>query len=272
MYFIDAVSVLARRWYILLAGMLLMACGAVAVVLYVPTQYQASGQMVLLLPPGASGTGKPINPYLNLQAGLTTAASLVSGSASTKDVQRELKGQGFDSEYAVAVVPGTGPLITVSAKDTDPAVAVGTRDAVMAWVSQELGRIQDEVAVPESQYISATPSSVSRRAEALPGSKLRALAGVAALGAILTLGATFGLDRLLRRRSARRRPKEESTSSADDEASPLDRTSDGPVPIKRPATPVAMKPANGSGSTRPNNVGAEAAKRPWIGRRTGSGG
>lgn len=204
MYLVDALTVLARRWYVVLAGVLIMAGGTAAVFAYVPTTYQSSGQMVLLLPPEASGTGEPVNPYLNLQTGLTTAASLVSGAASTKDVAKEMAEEGFDAEYAVAVVPGTGPLITVTAKDSDPRLATATRDAMMAWIDVELRRIQEEVDVPRAQYISATRSSVSRTAEALPGSKLRALAAMVAVVGMLTLVATFGFDRLLGRRAARR--------------------------------------------------------------------
>lgn len=204
MYLMDALTVLARRWYVVLVGMLVMAGGTAAVFAYVPTAYQSSGQMVLLLPPGASGTEEPVNPYLNLQTGLTTAASLVAGAASTKDVAKEMEALGMDAEYAVAVVPGTGPLITVTAKDSDPALATATRDAVMAWIDVELQRIQAEVDVPARQYISATRSSVSRTAEALPGSKLRALAALMAVVGLLTLAFTFGVDRLLLRRAARR--------------------------------------------------------------------
>ena len=204
MYLVDALTVMARRWYVVLAGVLVLGGGAAAVVAYVPTTYQSSGQMVLLLPPQASGTEKPVNPYLNLQTGLTTAASLVSGAASTKDVEKEMEEAGFDSEYAVAVVPGTGPLISVTAKDSDGAAATATRDAVMAWIDQELLRIQDEVRTPRSQYISATRSSVSRTPEALPGSKLRALAALGAVVGLLTLALTFGIDRVLLRRVARR--------------------------------------------------------------------
>ncbi|QSR32553.1 hypothetical protein CFI00_19060 [Nocardioides sp. S5] len=207
MYLVDALTVLVRRWYIVLAGVLVLAGGAAVVVKYVPTTYQASGQMVLLLPPGASGTGRPVSPWLNLQTGLTTAASLVSGSASTKDVEEAMKDQGHDAEYAIAVVPGAGPVISITAKDSDPALATATRDALMAWVDRELQRIQVEVDVPQAQYISATRSSVSSTAEALPGSKLRALAALGAVVGLLTLALTFGIDRLLSRRPARRAPR-----------------------------------------------------------------
>jgi capsular polysaccharide biosynthesis protein len=204
MYLVDALTVLIRRWYIVLAGILVLAGGAAFVVTNVPTTYQSSGQMLLLLPPQAGGAKTPVNPYLNLQTGLTTAASLVAGAASTKDVEREMKEAGFDAEYAIALVPGTGPLLTVTAKDSDRELATATRNEMMSWVDRELRRMQDEAGVPQAQYISATRSSVSPTAEALPGSKMRALAALGAVVGLITLGLTFGIDRLLLRRSARR--------------------------------------------------------------------
>ena len=56
MYLVDALNVMVRRWYVVLAGVVFLAAGAALVIKFVPTTYQASGQMVLLLPPGASGT------------------------------------------------------------------------------------------------------------------------------------------------------------------------------------------------------------------------
>jgi capsular polysaccharide biosynthesis protein len=216
MYLVDALNVMLRRWYVVLAGVVFLAAGAALVIKFVPTTYQASGQMVLLLPPGASGTERPVSPWLNLQEGLTTAASLVSGAASTKDVQVAMEGQGYSADYAIAVVPGAGPIISITAKDNDPAEATATRNAMMAWVDQELQRIQDEVDVPQAQYISATRSSVSRTAEVLPGSKMRALAALGAVVGLLTLALTFGLDRLLVRRASRRQVREATGAFGDD--------------------------------------------------------
>ncbi|MET0523634.1 MAG: hypothetical protein ABWZ91_02465 [Nocardioides sp.] len=229
----DAVAVLLRRWYVLGVGALFLAAGAWAVFTYVPTTYQASGQMIFLLPPSASGTDKPINPYLNMQSGLTTAASIVSGAAATKDVQRALAEDGFDAEYAVAVIPGTGPLMTITSKAKDPAEAVATRNAVMAWIDGEVGQIQADVDVPRDQFIQATRSSVSSGAEVLPGSKLRALVGVGVLVGILTLVATFLLDRLLTKRTAKRE------AASDDDGDDADQgVAAAPVPLKSVHTPV----------------------------------
>lgn len=203
MYFVDALRVLARRWVVVLVGVLCMAGGGVAVVRYVPTEYQASGQLILLLPPGVNRDLGPTNPYLNLPPELTTTASLLAGGIMTKDSMRAVAGDGYTSEYDVAVVPGAGPLLIITAKDTDPDEALATRDEVMTRLQQELAQIQADADVPDRQLISATPSSVGSSAEALPGSKIRALAGVLGAGVTLTLLAAFLIDRRKNRRKYR---------------------------------------------------------------------
>ncbi|GAA1935210.1 hypothetical protein [Nocardioides hwasunensis] len=271
MYLIDALSVLVRRWYVVLAGMVVLAAGAAAVITYVPTTYQSTGQMLFLLPPTASGTERPVNPYLNLQDGLTTAASLVAGAASTKDVEKEMKAEGLDAEYAIAVVPGTGPLITVTAKDSNAELATETRDAMMTWIDRELRRIQDEVDVPQTQYISAIRSSVSRSAEALPGSKLRALAALLAVVGLLTLIATFGLDRLLLRRAARRAGRRDALGEDDlDDVDPTGAEHDDAVTHagSHSATPAASPGAEvGHGHERPGAVGPDGLVLDFHPRR-----
>lgn len=200
MYFVDALRVLLRRWRIIFVGVLVLVAAAGAVERWVPTQYQASGQLLLLLPADATGPKTPTNPYLNLEPGLTTTASLIAGSMTTKDSHRALKAAGFTSEFSVALNPGTGPLLVITTKDTNAAEAVQTRDQVMRRLNTNLNTIQVAVDVPERQLIRSRPTSVDERAEVLHGSKLRALAGVGGADVLLTLIAAFVWDRFLRRR------------------------------------------------------------------------
>lgn len=204
MYFGDALRVLRRRWYILLAGLVIIGGMVGLVIKNVATEYQASGQLLLVLPLNQEGGEVPTNPFLNLPSGLTTAATLVATTVSSTDVRNELRAAGLTSEYSVAVNPGTGPLLIIQAADTDPAEAVATRNGVMNRLDSELARLQGDIAVPESQVIHARANNVSANADALPGSKIRALAAVGAVGLTVTLAITFLTDRLLRSLSRRR--------------------------------------------------------------------
>lgn len=211
MYLVDALKVLLRQRIVVLIGVLLLAFGVLGVVRWVPTQHQASGQLILLLPAAASGTTTPTNPYLNLPSEMTTTASLLAGTMMTKDTERDLAAQGFTSEYDVTVVPGAGPIILITAKDNDPAACLAIRDELIIRLESELSRIQEAADVPDRQLITATPSSVGQIAEALPGNKVRALAVLTGVVGTLTCVVAFLRDR---RRQLKTRPLKDASSRA----------------------------------------------------------
>ncbi|NPC97941.1 hypothetical protein [Nocardioides sp. zg-DK7169] len=192
----NLLSAMARRWVVVLIGLGLTAVGCWQVAQLVGTQYQASSQLVLLLPPQASGVSTPTNPFLNMQAGQVTVASLLAGNVSTPDVRRTLAGAGADAEYDVALVPGAGPIMQVTSTSTDAEKAVETRNAVMKEIDAQLARMQARANVPPRQLIEGDRSGVSDGAEELTGSRIRALGGTAAVGLLLTLLVALGLDRL----------------------------------------------------------------------------
>lgn len=203
----TTLGVLARRWLVILLGVALTAMACWSVLHRVGSDFQASGQLVLLLPPDSTGVDSPSNPYNNLQPDLDTVAGVVAGSVMSKDTEARLVTEGFDAEYDVAVAPGNGPLLVITTMDKDPGIAVSTRDAVLREIGAELAAMQQAANAPQQQLISASASSVSPRAEVLPGSRLRALAGTATAGLLLTLVLAFGVDRLRRRLSEWRRER-----------------------------------------------------------------
>lgn len=231
MYFSDALALALRQWKVVVIGLVLLAAAAFAVVRVVPTEHQATGQQMLLLPPAYHGKDTLTNPFLNLPAELTTTASLLAGSVMTKDVIAELDEDGADAEYDVSVVPGAGPLLVISTRDTDADAAIMTRDAVMERLAGELDEIQTEARVPGDQVIRLQPFSVSASAEALPGSRLRALAVVGGVGLVLIVLLAFGLDRFSRR-GGRRSASRRASTPAQPPARPL-------AAVQYPPTSVA---------------------------------
>lgn len=257
MDFVDAVRVLLRRWRVLLVGAIAVCAMAGAAILAVPTNYQATGQLVLLLPPQATGTATPTNPYLNLAPGLTITASLIASTVSSKDVARTLEAGGFESDYSIGLDPGAGPVLVISTEDTDPVMAVRTRDEVISRLQDELARIQVAVGAPQRQLISARTNGVADIAEPLPGSKIRALAVIGAVGVVITLLVAFLRDR---RRSPRSAPAPATgpepplgsdpvgTPGPDMIAGPVTKTSPAADPVGAPAPTAVPVPAlNGRG-------------------------
>ena len=210
MYFVDVIKVLLRRWYVVLVGMLLVAGALVYAIKEVPTQYQATGQVLILLPPKATGPNTPTNPYMNLAPGLVTTATLIAEQLNNTTNHAAVKDAGFTSEYALGVVPDTGPLLVITAKDTNAREADQTMEEVVTRVGAQLDRMQANLEIPENQYMHTRRNDTNAGAQALPGSKIRAAGVLGGGGIVLTVVCAFLLDGFMRRRKAKQ-PDEPDT-------------------------------------------------------------
>ena len=162
MYFFDALQVVWRRWLVVALGVVLTAGAAVGAVSIVNTQYQATGEVLLLPPSAPYEDGDPINPYLSLPNSLVFTASLIASSVSSTDAVEATVAEGFLPDYTVAVIPGTGPLVAISVASTDRAAAIATRDELISQLDADLVALQDVEDVREDQRIVARVVSAPR--------------------------------------------------------------------------------------------------------------
>jgi len=200
-YFSDLIAVLLRRWRIFVAGFLLAGLASAGVLMYVPAQYQASGNVLILLP-AKTATGR-INPFLNMQTGLSVAASLVGGVVSTLGTQQEVVASGFTSQYSVGQSPDGVPLLSVSAEDTDPHMAVKTVAEVMRRIDSQLNQMQVDAGAPPNQFMTIKKFSVTPTAQVVHGSKIRALGVSLAVIGLGTALVAFSVDGARRRKDSR---------------------------------------------------------------------
>lgn len=201
---VDGLRVLARRWVTCVAGLVLTAAGVLVVTDQVPPTYRATGEMLLILPPDATGVETPSNPYLNLGSGLTTTAALIGRMLSTDDMRDQLSEQGHDADYVITVVGDAGPLIELSVTGSSSAEALDTRDVLMGMVDDLLVSLQTEAAVPTTQVMRATRPTESRGVEVIRSATYRAMGVVIALGLLLTVLLCLIADWIGRTRRARR--------------------------------------------------------------------
>lgn len=194
-YLSDVLGMLRRRWIVVLVGLVLVGGAMGAAYLKAPTSYQSTGQLLLLLPPQASGSDSPTNPYLNLDPGLATAAALIASTLNAPESQRSVAAAGHTAEYSIALSPETGPLLVITTEAADPQQAIGTRDEVIRRLQDELQRIQTEENAPRRQFIHTRTNGTFNEAEVLTGDRTRAVAAVGAAGLLLTLMVVVGWDR-----------------------------------------------------------------------------
>ncbi|MDW4906536.1 hypothetical protein RB628_14625 [Streptomyces sp. ADMS] len=217
----DVAEALLRRWYVLVLALLLTAVAACPVLRPAP-QYLSSA-VVVLKPPV---TGNQPNQLTNLQPPLATLSYGVVQQLESPTGREELRSAGVRGKYRL--IPrnsGTSatpayliPSLQVQARGADPA---GTDTAVRRIIDVYAGRVAD---IQEAQGVSARARIsasvlVAPSAAQVQGTKSRALAGTALLGATAAILSALWFDQYaLRRRNGK-------------DASPDPRHDPGGIPV-----------------------------------------
>lgn len=199
MFISDALRVLWRRWYVVVAGLLLTAVGVVGVTQFVPPTYEASRAVLLLYPTTADGLKG--NPYLSLPLGAT--GEIVNRLLTAPESRRAIKALGHSSEYESSLSIDGTPTVEIVARGPDERDVVATTDDVVVLLRTRLRALQELSGAKKSTFVTATPLLDPPRPEVLHGSQVRAAAGLLLLGLAGTLAAAFLMESLLARRAAR---------------------------------------------------------------------
>lgn len=191
----SALRVLLRRWLVLLLGTLLTFGAAFYVYDQAPPRYQATAQVLLLLPANARGEVVG-SPFLYLPDGLNMLADIVSLTAQTSSFRADLAELGFASQYEIGL-DDDGPVFTISVEGTDPEDVIETRDQVVLSLQDELLRVQVEEDAPPQQVATTRVFAADPAPYQLGGDKIRGVLAVLAAGGLLTLVLVFVTDRLM---------------------------------------------------------------------------
>ncbi len=210
----EVAALVRRRWYLVLATVLL-ACGVgYGAWATLPTQYESQTTVVLLPPSNKEVTGE--NRLLGLGT-IGQAVDVMIRSMSARDVRLEIEGAAPGATYTVTPdFTSNAPLMVLTVS--------GERDAVGTLmtrlqdeVPRRLAEIQKAVATPEQWQIVSLP--VARDPEPVAQTKAKMRTTVMVVGAALVLGLLViaGLDSLLRARAGRgRTPDDEQVPQDDD--------------------------------------------------------
>ncbi|MBK4348511.1 hypothetical protein [Lacisediminihabitans changchengi] len=208
MYLRDLLRSLVRRWYLLVAGLIITGVAAVGLFSVLPVSYHSSASMVLL--PPKTATGDDGNPFLQL-GGLNQAVDVLTRTLTSDSESRRILKANPGATFTVAPDGTTsGPIFIATSTAPTAAKATAMTDTIVATVPVALAQIQDGLSVqPESQIDVLV---ISQDAKPTLDSKIRlqASAGIIALGVALTVVATGLIDGLLR---SRRRLRASSRTS-----------------------------------------------------------
>lgn len=216
----SAARVLVRRWIVLVVGLVLTLGLTAYLYTQSPPRYQATANIILLLPPNARGADGSGNPFIYLPSGLQTLADIVVSGVGSREQRQALISRGLTSQFELGV-DVQAPIITVSVEGLDPENVMATRDGVIENLEDELATVQREEDTPTRQIAHGRVYDIEDTPDLLAGNRTRGLLMALGVGGLITLMAAFVIDRgmLLYREWARRRagrPRRDASSVESD--------------------------------------------------------
>lgn len=198
----DYTGALRRRWYLVIAGLLLTGLLGYGAASANPPTYTARGLVLLL--PSEEAVGEGGNPFL-LLGGLDLPARVLVAYFSSDSAQEDVARQAPDAEVSVLLEESTrGPVIAIEVSDSTPRGAVETLRYVAGEIPANLARLQNEVGAPERAALTSMPLTMDTAAETDNGDALRMTTAAVAVGLGGTALLVFAVDGMLLRRRSRR--------------------------------------------------------------------
>ncbi|MCC4908025.1 hypothetical protein [Microbacterium sp. cx-59] len=196
----DVIGALRRRWYVLLAGVLVAAGVSSFLWSTVPPEYERTGTQLLL--PGLATIPEHANPYLFV-GGLYQIADVVVRAIGPDDIAEATRDYpGADVVVGRDQAAGAVLVVTVTASSDADAGAV--LDTMLGITGRTLDELQNEQRIPADERVVITPLTAADESTVIQKTRLTvtALAGAAVL--LLALGIAVVLDGIVR---ARRRAR-----------------------------------------------------------------
>jgi hypothetical protein len=183
-----------------------MAAGMAWEIKSTPPVYQESARVIFMAP--------GVNPYSAFSQDLIPTANMMTATMTGPEYRRQVRAAGGMAEFDLALVnlyneqfPDYGlPYVTATTESANPAATSRTFTIVIDLFRRLVWVRQVQAGVPPGSRIS-TRIVADTGAQAQPGSRKRALGGLAALTLIAVFLVTGFLDRHSLRRGSRGRPK-----------------------------------------------------------------
>jgi hypothetical protein len=192
---------LVRRWYVVVAGLVVTGILCAVAMQVVPVKYQATSS-VLLLPPNSSVAQEGGNPFLAL-GGLDVAAGVISRAMTDRTTQQQIAKAGAPGTYTIApdAVSG-GPLLVITAEAVSPEGALTTLAVVNRVLPTTLETVQSSAGISSASLIRSRQLTRDDAAQPVRKPLIRALLVALVAGLALTLLAASLVDGMLLRRAA----------------------------------------------------------------------
>lgn len=206
MSLMDVVRALRNFYAVFLVILLATAGASYFVWTQVPLTYQSTASLVILPPSqgslGSDSASFPVNPY-QAAGDLSTqvAADALASISSSPEFQERLADSGATSETTSEVsLVGGGVILSLTATNPRPDAAVADLSILADLISGELRDRQLAAGAPVESLLTADVLTVPSDATPMATDRNQVTIAVAAIGAIIALGAVILLEILHRPR------------------------------------------------------------------------
>lgn len=214
MFLRDLFASVRRRWYFMVAGLLLTAAGATFAYQGTPVHYEATGSVALIPPPTAVISGD--NPFLYM-GGLEQALGVLTVKLNSPEVRRPIADEYPTAEYTTARDPSTnGPIILITVQGTSSADTLGALQRVLDAVAENLAKLQDNLGLSPGSKMTSMQLSMDVEPDANNTASTRIVLALSAAGAAASLLITGQLDKVMTRPKGHRASGQAAPSTTDD--------------------------------------------------------
>jgi hypothetical protein len=210
---------LGRRWYIVVAG-LLLAAGISGITYFAMSPTYERTASVLLVP-GAGSIPAGGNPYLYL-GGLSQASDVLVRALGANDVRDPILLGHPDTDFTVTRDATTsGPLLAITVEGANDSTVITVLEGALAAIPATLTDLQDEAAVPDDSRISSLSLTVDPTSDIVQKGRIETVGFIGAAivaGTLLLAGLVDGLALSNWRRGAftlRSEPAADTTDNAE---------------------------------------------------------
>lgn len=256
----ETLSVLKRRWYLVVAGVLLTAVGCFYVYDRVPTTYEAKGSVVLM-PPSAT-VGDEGNPYLFL-GGMGQALDVLTRHVNAAEIVEPILEDHPDTNYTIEPDRDTsGSIMQVIVTGPDPSTTMDVLHEALSTIPISLNAMQDELLIEDYLRIGLMTVVVDTEPTADQKQRLQLLIFAAVggiVGTVLLTGMIDGMVLSLRREAPQKNP-------ASRRKRPVGEADEG-IAIPRPARAAPSAVADVPDRSRPGERRADPTRSSTIPRQ-----
>jgi uncharacterized protein involved in exopolysaccharide biosynthesis len=190
-----------KRWYIVVAGLVIAGGLGAYVYSQIPPEYERSASVLLI--PGEATIPEGGNPYLYL-GGLGPASEVLLSTVNAPEIRDAiLEDHPGADVVAYKNVTSSGPLISVTATAGSDATATRLVDEMLRTVPEQLDRLQTAAAVPDNARISSLVLGRDEESVIVQKTRLQLTAIAAAAVGILTIIIAGFIDALFDYRQRR---------------------------------------------------------------------